>query len=218
MRGNNHHHNIDWSVWTGCFLFVHVFYCKLWLGMSSDQIPTEIFASEPQQHDGGGNGSRPVVQPALSASSPVTNSSNNVVSNKDAAAVVVGSTCHDVKMSVFGKGVDCGAPLSEPCFDFERCPNSSAGIYVYDGTCSLADSSTLLEPQEKTQTRWERKCDDLDIILRNEAENVGLLAQTYESACLFVAATTRFTSCAVRQPLWNGGSNHLLVDLSDRGR
>ncbi|CAN0320203.1 unnamed protein product, partial [Pylaiella littoralis] len=136
----------------------------------------------------------------------------------DAAAVVVGSTCHDVKMSVFAKGVDCGAPLSEPCFDFERCPNGSAGIYVYDGNCSLADSSALLEPQEKTQTRWERKCDDLDIILRNEAENVGLLAQTYESACLFVAATTRFTSCAVGQPLWNGGSNHLLVDLSDRGR
>ncbi|CAN0315169.1 unnamed protein product [Pylaiella littoralis] len=122
-------------------------------------------------------------------------------------------------MSSFGKGMECGVPLSEPCFDFERCRNgSSAGIYVYDGICTLANSSILLASQETDLDRWTQESDNLDSVLRSEVEGAGLLAQTYESACLFVAATSRYTPCAVEQPLWNDGTNHVMVSLGDVGR
>lgn len=208
VRGKRRH--IGWSVWC-----LHVFFSKIWLGGSSADQITEILPSEPQQNDGSDDGARPVVQPHLSATMA---DSRDGIPDED-AAVVINSTCSDVDMSSFGKGMECGVPLSEPCFDFERCRNgSSAGIYVYDGICTLANSSILLASQETDLDRWTQESDNLDSVLRSEVEGAGLLAQTYESACLFVAATSRYTPCAVEQPLWNDGTNHVMVSLGDVGR
>lgn len=183
----------------------------------------KILASEPKQHgDNEDQHDSSRLQPHLSLSDT---SSSDDVPEKGAAGMDHSTTnrCFDVDMSLFGKGVECGAPLSEPCFDFARCPDGYSGIYVYDASCSLANSSALLGSQEMEQDQWTLKFDHANIggTLRNEANDAGLLAHTYESACLFVSATSSapgLTSCAVEQPYWNGGSNHLMVDLSDKGR
>ncbi|CAN0370913.1 unnamed protein product [Pylaiella littoralis] len=131
-------------------------------------------------------------------------------------------------MSVFSNGITCGSPLSEPCFDFGRC-ESSSGIYVHAANCSLWDTSALLAFDETVEAdggtlkrRSKFEYDDyIASLLRDEAKKAGSLAQTYESACMFVhaiSANQGYTPCAVEKPLWNDGANHVLIDLSDKGR
>lgn len=40
--------------------------------------------------------------------------------------------CSDFDLSGFTKAMDCGSPLSSPCFDFSRCRESPPAVYVYD--------------------------------------------------------------------------------------
>lgn len=129
------------------------------------------------------------------------------------------NSCLDLEMAAFAKGLSCGPPLSKPCFDFERC--STEGIYIYDSDCSLLDSSTLLA-RDGTQKVDAHRMNHhyLERVLRDEAKDAGLLAATYESACIYIhiGEGGRGEACPVRSPLWNEGSQHLMVDMSDEGR
>lgn len=40
--------------------------------------------------------------------------------------------CSDFHLSGFTNAMNCGSPLSSPCFDFNRCRESSPTVYVYD--------------------------------------------------------------------------------------
>lgn len=129
------------------------------------------------------------------------------------------NACRDVDMSLFEKGLMCGPPLSQPCFDFGRCAAES--VYIYDSECSLLDSSTLLEQDGSQQVDSHHMNHHyLEWLLRNEAKDAGLLAETYDSACLYVHVGKGGSeeACAVRSPQWNEGSHHLMVDMSDVGR
>ena len=65
-------------------------------------------------------------------------------------------------------------------------------------------------------------------VFRDAAREAGILAESYESACVFMhvtAAGKKFTNeqrqwheCPVRSPLWNDGTNHVMVDFGDDGR
>lgn len=58
-------------------------------------------------------------------------------SNKDTVvvdgfpAVVSTNRCSDLNLTGFGDAMNCGPPLSAPCFDFSRCRGEPA-VYVYD--------------------------------------------------------------------------------------
>lgn len=153
------------------------------------------------------------------------NSSPDVIPTSVPTAVTIRSGvgdpetngCGDVDMSLFAKGLSCGAPLSQPCFDFGRCTTES--IYIYDSGCSLLDSSTLLAQDGTQQVSASRMNNRyLERVLRNEAKDAGLLAETYESACIYVHAGYDEGACAVRSPQWNEGSHHLMINMSDKGR
>lgn len=129
--------------------------------------------------------------------------------------------CSEIDLSVFAPGKACGLPLSAPCFDSTRCSGALSSLprptmYVYDNRCSLANSSLL----GNATTYHEDERDMSGAIWRTAAANAGLLAETYESACLFVHVNERVDHepCASRAPLWNEGSNHLMVDLTDFSR
>lgn len=125
--------------------------------------------------------------------------------------------CAGMNMSVFAPGKACGLPLSAPCFNSTRCaPLPRPLMYVYDHSCSLANSTILAG--ETAQIANEK--DRIDAIWRTAAANAGLLAETYESACLFVHVNLRADKapCAPGAPLWNEGSNHVMVDLTDNSR
>ncbi|CBJ48874.1 Glycosyltransferase, family GT47 [Ectocarpus siliculosus] len=96
----------------------------------------------------------------------------------------------------------------------------NAGIYVFDSECSLLETSKLRaqdEGKKVSSTRMHHHY--VEWVLRNEAEQMGMLAETYESACILVHVSPGSTKpCAVDQPRWSGGANHLLVDMSDNGR
>lgn len=126
------------------------------------------------------------------------------------------NSCRDVDMSLFAKGQACGPPLSQPCFDFERCASNS--VYVYDSECSLLDSSTLLAQDGGQVDPHRMNHHYIEWVLRDEARKAGLLAATYESACMYVHVGFGQEACAVHAPRWNNGSNHLMVDMSDDGR
>lgn len=57
-------------------------------------------------------------------------------------------------------------------------------------------------------------------IWRDAANEMGVLAETYESACMFIHVNNRVDRepCAVDTPLWNYGANHFMIDLTDSGR
>ncbi|CAN0136402.1 unnamed protein product [Pylaiella littoralis] len=191
----------------------------VWLGVS-----TAVGGQDDQGEDGS------ATKPRFTTD---INSSSHAVS--DEAVVVVGvgqpetNRCTDVDMSVFSNGITCGSPLSEPCFDFGRC-ESGSGIYVHAANCSLWDTSALLAFDKTVEAdggtlkrRPKFEYDDyIASLLRDEAKKAGSLAQTYESACMFVhaisSANQGYTLCAVEKPLWNDGANHVLIDLSDKGR
>ena len=130
--------------------------------------------------------------------------------------------CSQIDLSVFAPGKVCGLPLSAPCFDSTRCSGALLSslprplMYVYDNDCSLANSSLL----GNATTYHADERDMSGAIWRTAAANAGLLAETYESACLFVHVNERVDHepCASRAPLWNEGSNHVMVDLTDFSR
>lgn len=125
------------------------------------------------------------------------------------------SRCSEVDMAALAKGMGCGAPLSAPCFDRGRCrPKVDGGpgpsVYVYDEDCSLENSSSLPPSHESMQ---------LSPTWREAAREVGILSETYESACFFVHVNKGVDApCPTRSPLWNGGANHVMVDLTDLTR
>ncbi|CAM9896538.1 unnamed protein product, partial [Ectocarpus fasciculatus] len=120
--------------------------------------------------------------------------------------------CSNLNASSFANGSVCGPPLAQPCFDHSRCGSTSLPkIYVYDQECSLADSSGLrindhtnLDKQHK-EPYW-----------REAVWRAGLLANTYEEACLFIHVNTHNHDepCATRAPLWNEGVNHIMMEFT----
>ncbi|CAM9951998.1 unnamed protein product, partial [Ectocarpus fasciculatus] len=132
-----------------------------------------------------------------------------------------GSRCSTIDMAAVAPSMACGAPLAEPCFDHSRCrrrrrphdtaPPSQPSIYVFDATCSLADSSALPPSNESLM---------LSHTWREAARDAGVLSETYEDACLFLHVNKRLDHmpCPAEKPLWNGGKNHVMVDLTDRTR
>ena len=127
------------------------------------------------------------------------------------------SRCAGIDVSVLADSMmACGAPLSSPCFDRDRCKPRGLGgpgpsMYVYDATCSLADSSALPPSGESLM---------LSHAWREAAREAGVLSETYRDACIFVHVNKLVDRppCASTSPLWNGGANHLMVDLTDRTR
>lgn len=120
--------------------------------------------------------------------------------------------CSGVYMERLAQGMACGSPLSAPCFDRSRCrpPPHGPGpsVYVYDSECSLQNSTSLPPSNESLQ---------LSHTWREVAREAGILSETYEDACVFVHVNKRLDRdpCATESPLWNGGVNHLMVDLTD---
>ncbi|CAM9211637.1 unnamed protein product, partial [Ascophyllum nodosum] len=135
--------------------------------------------------------------------------------------------CADLELSSFDKGKYCGFPLAHPCFDHSRCllPPQGSGprFYIYDQNCSLANSSELSKAVEISgEAPGGMRLDHryIDWYWRQAAMEAGVLAEVYESACLFVHVKIHKANqpCALHAPLWNGGANHIMVDFSDRGR
>lgn len=123
--------------------------------------------------------------------------------------------CADINLDALSEGMTCGPPLGPPCFDHTRCRPPPLGpgpsIYVYDSQCSLENSSELPPSNESLQ---------LSHTWREAAREAGVLSEEYETACLFVQVNKLVDRdpCAVETPLWNGGANHLMVDLTDLTR
>ena len=77
--------------------------------------------------------------------------------------------------------------------------------------CSLADSKDLpnrsheFDDEQRQSSYW-----------REAVWQSGLLAETYEEACLFVHVNTHNHDepCATRTPLWNGGVNHIMMEFT----
>lgn len=126
-----------------------------------------------------------------------------------------GGRCSSVDMAAIAPGMACGAPLAPPCFDHGRCRPRAAGgpgpsIYVFDATCSLANSSALPPSKESLM---------LSHTWREMARAAGVLSESYWDACLFVHVNKRMgTPCPAESPLWNEGKNHVMVDFTDRTR
>eukprot|EP00903_Cladosiphon_okamuranus_P016255 g14993.t1 len=65
-------------------------------------------------------------------------------------------------------------------------------------------------------------------VFREAARDAGVLAESYESACVLMHVTgsgkvltdeqRKWSRCPVRSPLWNNGTNHVMVDFGDDGR
>lgn len=91
-------------------------------------------------------------------------------------------------------------------------------MYVYDEECSLADSE-FLSVDGKTRDGEKLGPHDVAWFWRRALKEAGLLAETYESACMFIHVSwVGVKPCAAEAPLWNGGANHVMVDFSDKGR
>lgn len=118
--------------------------------------------------------------------------------------------CRDYSSVVRETRQLCGPPLTLPCFDHSRClrPPQGTGpsIYVYDDNCSLANSDQL---HHRDASHWS-----------DAVSQVGLLAESYESACLFIQVNSHAHEepCAPQTPLWNGGANHMMIDFTSWGR
>lgn len=129
--------------------------------------------------------------------------------------------CSDLDMTMFDKGKACGSPLSQPCFDYSRCDLGPGGngmsMYVYDADCTLADSDEMSLDGRLNGARLDHH--QAGWVWRRALRDAGLLAETYEAACLFIHVSTWGTKpCPPTTPLWNGGVNHVMVDFSDLNR
>lgn len=124
-------------------------------------------------------------------------------------------SCAEVGMAMLIDTMSCGPPLGAPCFNSDRCTPPPHGpgpsVYVYDAVCSLENSSELPPSNESPQ---------LSHTWREAAREAGVLSEEYESACLFVHVNKLLDvdPCPINTPLWNNGSNHLMVDLTDYTR
>ena len=137
------------------------------------------------------------------------------------------NSCADLELSIFDKGESCGFPPAYPCFDHSRCllppQGSEPRFYIYNQDCSLANSSELPEARSfpggvSGGTRLYHH--EIAWYWRQAAREAGVLAEAYESACLFVHVRIHQAeqTCAAHSPLWNGGANHIMLDLTDGGR
>lgn len=123
--------------------------------------------------------------------------------------------CSELDVGLFDEGKACGSPLSMPCFDHSRCQLGRDGtppkVYIYDNNCSLTPSYEM----EMTDTVEDVNL--LNPVLRGAANELGILAETYESACIFIDINVfvNHYSCAPSAPLWNNGMNHFIIDFSD---
>lgn len=130
---------------------------------------------------------------------------------------VLTNSCSDIDMRIFDNAKRCGIPLSMPCFDYSRCHLDEDGgpkIYVYDYDCSL-DPSDKLEISSKVENNRNPSP-----VFRYVAREMGVLADTYGSACLFIHVNNRVDEnpCASSASLWNHGANHLMIDYTDTSR
>ena len=81
---------------------------------------------------------------------------------------------------------------------------------------ALSNSSALLAAGEPAAGE---EYNDLGWVFRAAAQEAGVLAPTYESACVIMhVSTSGDEQCAVQSHLWNNGSNHVMVDFYDQGR
>ena len=55
------------------------------------------------------------------------------------------------------------------------------------------------------------------LVMGKAVSEAGLLAETYDSACIFIHVNNGYASmpCATESRLWNDGVNHLMVDFPD---
>eukprot|EP00903_Cladosiphon_okamuranus_P012958 g12097.t1 len=124
--------------------------------------------------------------------------------------------CSNLDASSFAHGAACGSPLAEPCFERGQCETGDGGatlpkIYVYDQTCSLADSRKMPIIDHSTDDNKHQ-----DSHWREAAWKAGVLAETYDEACLFIHVNTHNHKepCATRAPRWNGGVNHIMMEFT----
>ncbi|CAM9569737.1 unnamed protein product, partial [Ectocarpus sp. 13 AM-2016] len=143
--------------------------------------------------------------PTADGAPTITSRKSNLTSLVDVPPRVA-NRCSSFDLVSFGKAKHCGSPWSAPCFDFSRC-HDHKGIYVYDEKCTLADSSRI-------------PCGEGSYcLLRRTAQQAGMLAESYEDACMFIMQNhVRKVSCATSAPLWNDGVNHVMFDITDPSR
>ena len=189
----------------------------------------QVSASTGREPDHGNHSSRSSSNNTSSLLSLSSKAKANAADNSDAFSAIArtgsggsggsggASRCAGIDVSVLADGMmACGAPLSSPCFDRDRCkPRARGGpgpsMYIYDAICSLADSSALPPSGESLM---------LSHTWREAAREAGVLSETYQDACIFVHVNKLIDRppCASTSPLWNGGANHVMVDLTDRTR
>ncbi len=97
---------------------------------------------------------------------------------------------------------------------------SGVKIYVFDNECTLSDSDLILTQgpgeDQKVEARYTHA---LSWVFRNAAREAGILAPTYESACMFIhLGWGESKPCPINAPLWNNGSNHVMINFGDGGR
>lgn len=182
-------------------------------------LATAIVRSQPMR---GGAPQHTVL--TRSATQQTDDSSwKSIAENKAASSnLLANNLCSNLDLSAFDAGQACGSPLSAPCFDHSRCRCCDSSrrprptMYVYDDNCSLADSRELPKGTEEVADDRNR----MNSYWRKAAHDAGLLAETYDSACLFVHVNQRVDRepCAPHAPLWNRGANHVMVDLTDYTR
>lgn len=145
----------------------------------------------------------------------IENTGDEVVGIKRIGHGDLPRSCSEIDMEILAEGMACGTPLGSPCFNRTRCRSPPHGpgpsVYVYDGVCSLHNSSNLPPSNESLQ---------LSHTWREAAREAGVLSEDYHSACMFVHVNKLVDKepCPVATPLWNGGANHLMVDLTDLTR
>lgn len=176
--------------------------------------------ADPAAADGGGEHETSKIAPLANVLAAEALGDNDVRPVKTAfspgwSMPTGGGRCSSVDLAAIAPSMECGAPLAPPCFDHGRCRPRAAGgpgpsIYVFDATCSLADSSALPPSRESPM---------LSHTWREMAREAGVLSETYGDACLFLHVNKRLgTPCPAESPLWNGGRNHVMVDFTDRAR
>ncbi|CAM9308820.1 unnamed protein product [Pylaiella littoralis] len=186
---------------------------------------TAAAAAAAMHHDRGDRANKFADEAAMHAAAALGDSVSDVPHGRTHTALdpgwkgmpTAGARCSSVDMTVLAPGMAaCGAPLSAPCFDHARCRPRAAGgpgpsIYVFDATCSLANSSALPPSSESPM---------LSHTWREMAKDAGVLSETYGDACLFLHVNKRLNAvpCPADKPLWHGGKNHVMVDLTDRTR
>lgn len=116
-----------------------------------------------------------------------------------------------------------GSPLAShvdglaECVDVVSCfllGTSPAPSALSDSSEMLAADGTGLgdEKDDPHYIGW---------VFRNAAREAGVLAASYESACMIMHVSRGgrgASDCALRSPLWNDGVNHVMVDFGDEGR